>query len=427
MTDRSVPGIRIAVVPNERSAEIRPVSLDGRVLGFTFEDSEKKTDKVTLQLNNHDLSLFDNEALFGGVMLEVSFGYPENMSPPRRVVLKKIKGFNPLTVEGHASSILLNRKTRTRCWENKRHSDVARDIAAENGFEGAFLTVESTEPVLDVINQAGETDAQFLRRLARDEGFEFWVDDTGFHWHERRLDLTPTHRFEWRTSETGDILSIHVESDLMRRAARIKVKARDPYEKATIEESATNDTVDRATLGESREVVEVVDVETGDTVLDERNSVDLTFAVPADNPEKARQKAARKFKRAERRTVKLSMQVVGDPTLRAKSIVEVQGISKVLSGKYYVKEVKHTISSAGYISDLKLIRDAKGVFSKRLAQEQKGRRNQSAMRSEKEVRQFVRVDPETGMETVEYYQGDQYYGYEDVARQQSIAGDEWEL
>ena len=66
--DRSAPGIRIAVVPNEKSTSTQPVNLDGRVLSFTYEDSERKTDKVTLQLDNYDLSLFDNEALFGGVI-----------------------------------------------------------------------------------------------------------------------------------------------------------------------------------------------------------------------------------------------------------------------------------------------------------------------------------------------------------------------
>lgn len=458
VADRSASGIRIAVVVNEKSMAAAPVNLDGRVLSFVYEDCENKTDKVSLQLDNDDLSLFDNEALFGGVILEVSWGYPGNMAPPRRVVIKKIKGFNPLTVEGHAESVLLNRRTRTRCWEQKRRSDVVKEIGAENGFNGAFSSIEDTEDVQDVINQTGETDAHFLRRLAREEGMEFWIDDTGMHWHERRLDLTPSHVFVWKTSKTGDILSINVESDLMRRAARVTVKGRDPIEKVTIEETANNDNTDRATLGDSREVVETVDVETGQTVagiyqniedplleqsrldvqvgyqdlenqqtvLDERNAVLLTYAVPESNQKKAKKKASAKFKKAERRTVKLSMNVVGDPTLRAKSIIEVQGISSVLSGKYYVKEVKHSVSSSGYTCDLKLIRDAKGVYARRLTQKQKGRRNQSELRPQKDVREFVYVDPETGRETVEYHHGDQFVGYQDVSKQQSIVGEDWE-
>ena len=47
--------------------------------------------------------------------------------------------------------------------------------------------------MLDVINQTAETDARFLRRLASCEEFEFYVDDGGFHFHERRREAAPTH------------------------------------------------------------------------------------------------------------------------------------------------------------------------------------------------------------------------------------------
>jgi hypothetical protein len=38
IADRSAPGIRIDVVPNDRSTNSTPVNLDGRVLSFTYED-----------------------------------------------------------------------------------------------------------------------------------------------------------------------------------------------------------------------------------------------------------------------------------------------------------------------------------------------------------------------------------------------------
>ena len=56
------------------------------------------------------------------------------------------------------------------------------------------------------------------------------------------------------------------------------------------------------------------------------------------------------------------------------------------------------------------------MYSKRLAKKQKGRRNQSTVKSLKEVREFVYVDPETGKEIVEYYQNDHFQGHEDVAK-----------
>ena len=91
--------------------------------------TERKADKVSIQLDNFDLSLFDREDLMGGATLEVSWGYPGNMAVPRRVVVKKLKGFATLTVEGQATSVLMNREAKTRSWENVTRSEVARQIA----------------------------------------------------------------------------------------------------------------------------------------------------------------------------------------------------------------------------------------------------------------------------------------------------------
>ncbi len=39
--DRSAPGVRITALPSERAAAGVPLNLDGRILGFTFEDTER--------------------------------------------------------------------------------------------------------------------------------------------------------------------------------------------------------------------------------------------------------------------------------------------------------------------------------------------------------------------------------------------------
>ena len=104
-------------LPDETSAEGEPLDLKDRIIGFSFEDAERKADKVSLQLDNRDLRLFEHKALMGGSILEVSWGYPGNMSPPRRVAIQKIKGFTTLTVEGYALSMLMNKQVKTRRWE----------------------------------------------------------------------------------------------------------------------------------------------------------------------------------------------------------------------------------------------------------------------------------------------------------------------
>ena len=416
--DRSAPGVRITLLPDERAASGEPLDLGDRIIGFTFEDAERKADKVSLQLDNFDLSLFDREDLMGGAALEVSWGYPGNMAVPRRVVVKKLKGFTTLTIEGQATSVLLNREAKTRSWENVTRAEVARQVAEEHGHEGEFIDVDDTEEVFDVINQSGETDARFLRRLAAREEFEFYVDDGGFHFHERRQDAAPTHVFTWFADPgRGDVLSINVESDLVKRAGRVTVRGRDPMQRTTIESSTSNDTADRSTLAE---VVEVVDPETGSTSLETRNATASVHPTSASTEGRARRESAARFRRAERATVKLSMRVVGDPTLHAKSIVELRGVSGLLSGKYYVSDVKHVVSSSGYTCDLKLSRDGQGQRARRLAREQRGERNTSRPRTDGEMTQVEAVDPETGATRIEYRRDGRRIGHEDPEAGMSV-------
>ncbi len=426
--DRSAPGVRITLLPDEQAEGGEPLDLGDRIIAFTFEDAERKADQVSIQLDaaprsRGDLSLFDREDIAGGAILEVSWGYPANMAPPRRVVVRKLKAQmsgsgTTLTLEGRATSVLMDRESKTRVFENMSRADVARAVAEEHGYEGTLVDVEDTGEVLEVINQTGETDARFLRRLASREEFEFYVDDSGFHFHERRQSAAPTHVFTWYADPgRGDVLSVNVESDLGRRAGRVTVRGRDPLTRSTIEETVNNDSAERETLAE---VVEVVDPETGATTLETRNATATVAPTSAPTSERAGREAEARFRRSERGTVKLSMRVVGDPTLHAKSIVEVRGISGLLSGKYYVTDVKHVVSSSGYVCELKLTRDGSGRRARQVAQEQRGERNRSEPSAGGSMTEVEVVDPDTGATRVEYRRDGQPIGAEDPEAQMSV-------
>ena len=394
--DRRAPGVRISVLPSERSSAGEPLDLQNRILAFSYEDSEQKADRMIVQLDNQDLSLFSRAELMGGALLEVSWGYPGAMAPSRRVVIKKFRGFTTLNLEGLALAVLLRREAKTRQWEHTTRSEVVRSIAAEYGYSGPFLELEDTAEVLD-LQQTAESDAHFLRRLAVKEGFLFYIDDSGLHFHPRRQHQAPQHLFVWYAGQ-ANVLSVSVESDLLQRAGKVVVKGRNPLTRTTIVASASSATTARTTLGET---LEVVDPETGTTSLQQRNATAIVRPSAVSREKSIQQEADTRFRTAERTTIKLSMQVVGDPTLRAKSLVEVRGISPLLSGLYYVTEVKHQISGAGYVCDLALTRDGLGTQPTSNVAPQGGQRNRSVPVAS-QVREVEIVDPETGTTKLEY-------------------------
>lgn len=242
-----------------------------------------------------------------------------------------------------------------------------------------------------------ETDARLLRRLAAREDFVFFVDDAGLHFRRRNHAAPPTHVLTWYADPgRGDLISVSVESDLARRVGRVEVRGRDPMTKATVTAHATAASVDRATLGD---LIEVVDPELGGTTLQRRNATASVHPTSASTAGQAAREANARFQSAERGTVKLSAQAVGDPTQRAKTVIELRGISSLLSGKYYVTEAKHQVTSASYVVDLKLTRDGVGRSGAK-GQPQGGTRNRhvaSTGMTEIEV-----VDPERGGTQIQY-------------------------
>jgi phage protein D len=354
--ERSAPGVRFTVLPSERAKTGTPIDLAGRILSFVYEDTEEKADKVTVELDNNDLSLFDRAELAGGALWEVSWGYPGTMSIPRRVVVRKLTGFQTLRLEALSLAVLLNREVKNRVFRDMTRGQAAAQIGRELGYDGPFLDVEEDGDVVPTLSQAGETDARFLRRLAARDHRLFYLDEDGFHFRERRPGREVAHVFTWHNDDRGEVLSINVESNLSARVSSVEVRGRDPMRKTTVTEKADKDSVERSTLAK---VIEMVPKEKGRnyTVLEFTNQVESKRGTGPKTKGSAKREADARFKKAEAGTVKVNMSVVGDPTLRRGQLVEIRGIGRRLSGIYHVSEARHAVTAQSYTCDLKLRRD----------------------------------------------------------------------
>lgn len=175
--------------------------------------------------------------------------------------------------------------------------------------------------------------------------------------------------------------------------------------------------------------MEVVDPRNGASSLLQRNATASVHPTSATTPAAAQRESAARFQRAERETVKLTLHVVGDPTLRAKEVIEVCGISALLSGKYYVTSAKHAISSSGYTVELKVTRDgggrrgAGGTGEGRtapVAASQGGEPNRAVPPSGGELTAIEQIDLRTGAARVGYRRDGRAIGGEDPEARMSV-------
>jgi phage protein D len=357
---RNVPIIQVSVQP-EGSPKVR-VDVSDRVISMQYQDCEHQADKLELTIDNEDLSGFDDPIWRKGNMIIISWGYPEAMAIPRTCQIRKVMGFKKLTIEALGKEVLLNVETKNRVFENTRRSEVVRFIAEEWGFrEEELLHIQDTEIVRDHIAQARMTDAQFLRRLAKKEGFEWYIDHDGFHFHERDfLQRSIRTLVYYSEPEGSEISDITIENDITRRAGSVKLKTHVPTVRRTIDLDANNlNQGDRPVLGT---VVEAPGKTEASTPGFGGIAHHVIGSTTEPNEAAVKRRAAADLRLAQQRAVKCNITLAGDPNINAKTVINLLGVGKRLSQLYYVRGTSHTIDGI-YTMSLECISDGSGGHS----------------------------------------------------------------
>lgn len=399
VVDKSRPFYSLKLLPPGGKGQ--PVDITDVVTAFEFEDAEKKADRLLIKIDNFDLSQFDDDRWRRGNVIEFVFGYPGLVSPPRRCVIRRMKGSQVLTIEAHGLAMVMNQVKRSRTWSNMTLAEIARSIAAEYGSDigvsnGTTADNISIDAALDrkvpARHQAAQTDAEFLSHLAKRYGLEFYVDASGMHFKRRNMHQAPVKTLDYYFAGDGDILSFDIDNDMTRKAGSHTLRGLDPLSKKAIDHTADNSTR-RDGLAP---VIEIIDPRDGSATLQKR--VDETVGHTGETSvHNARSQAEGRYLQTQHTTVHLNMEIIGDPDVTGKRVVEVRGLGKRLSGKYYVREAVHEITAGGvYKTKLKCKTDGTGGYGN-LNTKSKGAQNKQ---DPKDV--IEKVDARTGTLTRTY-------------------------
>ncbi len=358
--------------------EAQRVDATDMILSFEFEEDEKKTDQLKLTIDNWNLEHFDTPLWRAGNRIICTWGYPGKMAPSRECIIQKVEGSIQITVTAQSKALLMNKDVKVKLYENTRRSEIVHAIAKDYGFGDDQRFIEETETPYEHISQARQTDAQFIKRLADAEHFEFYVDFSGLHWHPRKMGQKPLRVLQYYLPpDVGDVLDWNVENDPFAKPTQVVVKGRDPANKgATTTAQGSNVETERIALikpdsGASGGfgTVPLTPAATapaatpnaspgkGTGNLDPTAQLAVTPTTET-HPAQIKKQADGAFKRATQVAVKLSLNMVGDPFVIAKSVVDIRGISKRLSGLYYINSANHKIDSGGYKLSLKCTTDS---------------------------------------------------------------------
>lgn len=333
-----------------------PDELAQRVLGIEYEDDAEKLPKLAIRFDNSDLEITDHPLFALGKEVQVQFGYIDgDLTRQKTFTVKAIQGFKVRTLIAYGGGHALSAKGRTRCWENVRYSDIARNIAADHGLRAV---VDDSEIAHEQVNQAGQTDLNFLKQLGSEIGYECYVEGDELHFHPKRYDAAPVLALAYYNGEYGNLISFEPTEKTLAEPTEVAAAGVDPFEKSAFVAKADEVNVERTMLAEGSYMYEasmgIESFRPGET--------GKWAAAPAESQSHAKQVADAKFKEAESETVEATINTVGETRLEAKRVVTLYGLGKRYSGNWYVANVRHVLGQ-GYKCIAKLERNAAGGTS----------------------------------------------------------------
>lgn len=257
-----------------------------------------------------------------------------------------------LEVEGGDTTLAMDRESKAAVWPDQTDSDAVTSILSQYGYTPDVETTTASHAETKHALVQRETDWRFVQRLARRNGFLFWVtaDETGIetaHFKQPPVsgeaELTLTINLAPPAFQSLD-LEWDAELPTSTEMKQLDLNTKQPIDGSVPQSSLP-------LLGETP-----LSSVASETRL-------LHLAVPADDAGdlSARSEAALReagwFIRAAGETSVLECQGV----VRAHTVVELQGLGTRHSGKYFVSGVTHTISKSGHKLALEFLRNAWGA------------------------------------------------------------------
>lgn len=263
-------------------------------------------------------------------------------------------GNSVLEVVAMDPTVLMNLEEKVRPWPDMADSDIASTIYGEYGFSAQVEQTQPTRQEVDRTVMQRGTDIQFLRELARRNGYESYVElntDTGQvegHFHLPRVDQTHQGVLSVNMGTATNVNSFQGRNDMIRPASAVanNLQISDQSDQnADASESALTNLGNSTTTTADRPRTVLI----SNTGLSETGELQ-TYA----------QAVVDRSAWSIRAEGELSTVTYGS-ILRAKRPVNVRGAGRQFSGTYYVEKVLHRISDEGYTQKFTLRRNALGV------------------------------------------------------------------
>jgi phage protein D len=234
-------------------------------------------------------------------------------------------------------------KRKSRTFLKMKDSEIANQIAADWSLSPE---VEDTRLTLDYVLQNNQTDFEFLQERANRIGYEMVVTDTTLHYRPRKNGGSATLTLRREV----DLLDFSARLTTMGQVEEVWVRGWDPKDKKEV--TARSQTGDERQMGGSA---------SGPAATRRvfRGTGHTTVHRPLLSQAEADQLAQGWFSEMALRYVEGRGMCIGQPDLRAGTLVAIEGVGRRFSGTYYVTSTEHSYRpNVGYRTAFSVRRNA---------------------------------------------------------------------
>ena len=245
-------------------------------------------------------------------------------------------GLATYTIRALDKAHRLARGRKTRFFENKKDSDIAKTVGAD-----AKMSVEADETTEThpYTLQRNESNLTFLKRLAARNNFQVTVDEGKLLFKRANTQAGATN------IKMGENLrSVKMAFNSMEQVKEVVVRGWDIREKKEIVGKASAGDVEK--IGGGTDGASMSSGLFGDSIA-------YITDVPVSSQAQADEVAKSEMNRLARQFAKGSCTVEGNDALRAGTTVKFDGLSQQHNGTYYIISSRHMVSpDSGYITEV---------------------------------------------------------------------------
>lgn len=296
-----------------------------------------------------DLVWLDSDLFDEGTEVEIHMGYGSDLSLLLQGVVTGTTpsfpqgGLPTLTVRGSSHYRKLQQKHRRKPFESSTDSDLAAEAASDLGLNSV---VQVTEAQIPLISPKGLSYAEILRKRAERIDYEVVVKETTLYF-ERPGYITnpsPVLTLEWGR----DLSNFTPDLSSFEKVTKVTVRSSQ-----TAQGRGKAPIVGVAEAGQESEIMG--DRSASQIARDAFGEKEILY----EDHNVANQQEANDIAQAQLDAKSIgyisgSGSCIGNPHLRARSVIRLEGLGRRFSGNYYVTSATHTINASGYITSFEV-------------------------------------------------------------------------